>query len=302
MHRRFIPFLVLAGLGFVAGRAFAANPVDALVRELRRADGRVLVAAHRADWRNYPENSLEAIDSSIAAGVDMVEIDLARTRDGELVLMHDRTVDRTTTGKGRVADLTLAEIRALRLRKPYGAPTPYRVPTLREALVRIRGRILVNLDKSYDYFAEILPILESTGTTAQVLMKGAEPFGTVSSAHRERLARVAYMPVISMEKPDALQEVSAWVDSHLACAVELVFREWTPAVDQAMDLCRRGGVRIWVNTLWPELDGGLSDEQAEHEPGAVYGRLLAAGVSMIQTDAPKQVQAYLRHCPSTTSR
>ena len=61
---------------------------------------KTLIAAHRGDWRNACENSLEAIENAIRMGVDIVEVDLQRTKDGELILMHDRKLDRTTTGYG----------------------------------------------------------------------------------------------------------------------------------------------------------------------------------------------------------
>ena len=63
----------------------------------------VIVVAHRADWRNYPENSLEAIQSSIDMGVDMLEIDVQRTQDGVLILMHDHDLNRMTNGTGKIA-------------------------------------------------------------------------------------------------------------------------------------------------------------------------------------------------------
>ena len=60
----------------------------------------MLVVSHRADWRNAPENSLQGIRNCIDMGVDMVEIDLKKTKDGHLVVMHDKTINRTMTGKG----------------------------------------------------------------------------------------------------------------------------------------------------------------------------------------------------------
>lgn len=60
----------------------------------------VLVVSHRGDWRNACENSVEAVRNASRMGVDIVEIDLGRTKDGELIVMHDDKVDRTTTGKG----------------------------------------------------------------------------------------------------------------------------------------------------------------------------------------------------------
>ena len=60
---------------------------------------KILVVSHRADWRNAPENSLQGIQNCIDMGVDMVEIDLKRTKDGHLVVMHDKTINRTMNGK-----------------------------------------------------------------------------------------------------------------------------------------------------------------------------------------------------------
>ena len=77
----------------------------------------VMVTAHRACWRYSPENSLKGIEECINMGVDMIEIDVRMSKDGHLIVIHDETVDRTTNGKGEVADLTLNELRKLKLRK-----------------------------------------------------------------------------------------------------------------------------------------------------------------------------------------
>lgn len=70
-----------------------------------------MVVSHRGDWRNAPENSLQAFQNCIDMGVDMVELDLKKTKDGELILMHDGTLDRTTNGTGKPEDYTLAELK-----------------------------------------------------------------------------------------------------------------------------------------------------------------------------------------------
>lgn len=73
----------------------------------------VLVSGHRGDRVNGLENTMTAIKLAVNAGVDMIETDVRMTLDGELILMHDETVDRTTDGTGRVCDLTLEQIQAL---------------------------------------------------------------------------------------------------------------------------------------------------------------------------------------------
>src|SRR5215213_6287556 len=72
-----------------------------------------VAVAHRGANRVAPENTLPAYQAAIALGCEYVEIDVRATRDGALVLVHDRTVDRTTDGTGAVAELDFAAIRAL---------------------------------------------------------------------------------------------------------------------------------------------------------------------------------------------
>lgn len=74
---------------------------------------RILLGCHRGDRKNFPENTLPAFRAAVAMGLDAIETDVRRTKDGHLVLIHDREVDRTTNGTGRVDERTLAELRAL---------------------------------------------------------------------------------------------------------------------------------------------------------------------------------------------
>jgi len=95
--------------------------------------GPVQVIAHRGGPRHSPENTLTAFRTAIDQGVAWLEFDVQMTRDGELVVIHDETVDRTTDGTGAVRDLTLAQIRAL------DAGGGERVPTLEEVVVLARA-------------------------------------------------------------------------------------------------------------------------------------------------------------------
>jgi hypothetical protein len=84
----------------------------------------VYVAAHRGDWGDDPENSLQSLKWAAKLGVDIVELDLKRTRDGQFVVMYDSTLDRTTTGSGPVSDRTLEELKRLNLRAGTGIQRP----------------------------------------------------------------------------------------------------------------------------------------------------------------------------------
>src|ERR1700748_258686 len=86
----------------------------------------IMTSAHRGEHAHHPENSIPAIQGAVDAGMDYVEIDVRTTSDGQLVLMHDPSVNRMTNGKGLIKDMTLAEIKRLDL----GARFPGQFPGL----------------------------------------------------------------------------------------------------------------------------------------------------------------------------
>lgn len=109
------------------------------------------ICAHRGGGALFPENTVPALREAVRRGAQMVEFDLALTKDGELVLMHDRTVDRTTNGKGKVSDLTLAELRQLDAgAKLHPRFAGTRVPTLAEALAVLPRDLWLNFDIKSD--------------------------------------------------------------------------------------------------------------------------------------------------------
>ncbi|MBE6575876.1 MAG: glycerophosphodiester phosphodiesterase family protein [Ruminococcaceae bacterium] len=139
-------------------------------------DGRLLSSIHRGDFQNYPENSIEGIISAIRMGADSVELDIYRSRDGVLVLMHDATLDRTTdfaqkAGKNglptsnQICDWSFAELRQLRLRMNNKQPTDYVIPTFEEALRVCCGRTTIRLDRfgEWNWDGEIYPLVRKYG-------------------------------------------------------------------------------------------------------------------------------------------
>ena len=254
---------------------------------------RVLVASHRADWRNYPENSLEAIHSAIEMGVDILEIDVQCTADSQLIIMHDSKIDRTTTGKGRISELTLDSIQKCRLKNGVNIRTRYHIPTLREVLLACKGRVLINLDKADRYFDLVIPLLIETGTTRQIIMKGRRPAHEVDSLYGKYLNELIYMPIVNMDKAENINILQGHIPAN-RCAFELTYREDPTYMLQAYDLLN-GKSRIWVNCLWDTLCGGHEDDQALLDPDAHYGYLIhTLGASIIQTDRPEFLIHYLK--------
>ncbi|MFD9125291.1 glycerophosphodiester phosphodiesterase [Kitasatospora sp. NPDC059571] len=117
--------------------AAAALPADSTGGTAPDRCTALAVAGHRGSPRSAPENTMDSFEAALREGADWLETDVRTTRDGVPVLMHDATVDRVTDGRGAVADLTSAQIAALRVTAGPGAPRP--VPTLDALLRRIAG-------------------------------------------------------------------------------------------------------------------------------------------------------------------
>ena len=107
---------------------------------------RPMVVAHRGGASLGPENSLMAIERAITLGVDVVEVDVRLSADGYVVVMHDKSVNRTTGGKGRVNGLSLAQLKGLLLLDAAGNKTDERIPTLDEVFGLVAGRCRVLIE------------------------------------------------------------------------------------------------------------------------------------------------------------
>ena len=124
----------------------------------------VMIAAHRGVHNNVPENSIAAVHEGIRLGIDIVELDIRFTKDRKLVLVHNKTIDATTNGKGLVSDYTFDEIRKFRLLHKK-IVTNEVIPTLEEALLVAKGKILIDLDiKQDECLDSIMVLVKRTGT------------------------------------------------------------------------------------------------------------------------------------------
>ncbi|MFF5075602.1 glycerophosphodiester phosphodiesterase family protein [Actinoplanes sp. NPDC000266] len=277
-----------------AGHHSAESPGKLLLRHGPGAP--VMVAAHRGYWRGAPENSIGAITQAVSHGAQIVEIDVQRTSDGELVLMHDDTVNRATNGTGRVADLTLAQIKALRLREGLGggqaAVTGDTVPTLREAMQAVRrGGTLVNLDKAWAFRDQIYDLLAELGQVGQGLFKSSAPVAEVT-AFLEKDPRILYSHVVDDGNAG---DVGAFTGRRPQ-AYELIFDRLTdPQIQPAAVARARATSRVWINTMWYGLAAGYTDEASLRDPALGWASVVDRhGADMIQTDDEDNLNDWLQ--------
>lgn len=295
-------FLFCSLFALVAVTALAQSRAERILAEIRNPKSKyVVVIAHRSDWRHYPENSLAAMEGAIDMGVDMVEIDVQRTADGVLVCCHDKSVDRTTTGKGKVNELTADYIATLKLKTKEGV-TEYGMPTLAQALDLCKDRVLINIDKGMNYYDQIQSMLAERNMVEQVVIKSSKKPTTVAKYFAKHNQNMLYMPIINYREKN-WERHSPLFESYLASDVPTIAYEicWDGTLKGEQKVFKRvikSGAKLWVNTLWDSICGGKEHSFADNNAlngneDKIYGTLLKRGVTMIQTDRPQLLLDYL---------
>lgn len=242
----------------------------------------VLVAAHRGAHLSAPENSLLSIDKAIEAGAHIVELDVRQTKDGVFVLMHDKTLDRTTTGTGEVKDKTYEELKQIRLTN-HGEATTYHIPTLEEALLQAKGRILVDIDfkadgmqARFDAYQQIAE-LDVTDHVIFFLYDYTE----MATLH-------AYDPRIKiMPRAYDVEQLDEIIKSGLTDIVHIDASYYNDSLFR--DINQRSPIRIWANAL-----GAPDNEEAAGQAG--YAKLFEQMqyINVVQTDFPEKMVEFIQ--------
>jgi len=277
------------------------NRAEAIAAQIHNPNSKyVIVACHRGDWRNYPENSAMAIESIIKMGADIMELDLKMTKDSVLVLSHDHTIDRCTTGSGRVDDYTYEELMQFNLKRAHGVKSDTtHILTLEQALAICKDRICVNVDQGYAYYDKVLEIAERLGVVDQILIKGKKSIREVAEQEAKHDHNVMYMPIVDVQKEKGIALLNSYLDENVVpLAYEVCWQSEDGTFEETCKKIIAQGSKVWVNTIWASLCGGNGNDddaafQAE-DPATVYQRYLDNGVSMIQTDRPELLIGFLK--------
>jgi glycerophosphoryl diester phosphodiesterase len=307
MKSSVLPLLLLCSA--LSAPAVAA-PVGSAAIQARLADpsGTIFVVAHRGCHNpapahgftgHVPENSLAGVERCVALGVDMLETDIRRAADGTLVMFHDATVDRTTDGTGKVAELTWAQLSRLRLRQDEGgadaALTDQHPLTLEQMLAAAKGRIMLNLDVKAPIYAEAADAVRRAGMERQVVLKTEVGVQSRPLSSLPPFDQINFTPVL-LNPPgtdDMLQTMRNQLDGKVRpVAIELP-RMRAEQLPPLAALAKQRHVPLLVNTLWAGFLAGYGgDVDALRDPDAVWGRLYRAGVNAIQTDEPEALLRY----------
>lgn len=264
------------------------------------SEGRPFIVAHRGAWGPAPENSTEAVDAAVAAGYDVAEIDVRLSADGVPVTFHDDTLDRMTGLARRPGEIMAARLTALKLRAGSGGPdspvTDVPVQTLAQVLEAARGRICVDIDvKDRDARDAVRSVVADMKVGHQVDIKLPYQLGVdvEQALARDEAADIGRMLIVRFDADNWRATLRSVLELR-PFLVETEFDTYDRLVTVARVL-RDNGVALWVNTLDAVHSAGLSDSKAIADPGAVWGALIDAGVSFIQTDRPDAVAQFRAH-------
>lgn len=239
-----------------------------------------LISGHRGSTKEgYPENCLATLEHTLRHTPAFFEVDPRLTKDNVIVLMHDSTLERTTTGKGKVADYTWAELKELKLKDSKGNVTAYGIPTLEEALIWARGKTILNLDKKDVPLPMLAAKLREWGADSQVML----------TVHNAEQARFYYN-----DNPQRM--FSAFIKNKKELeAYEKAGIPWTQIMayvgpnsnaesKEMCDLLHARGVMCMISAA-PSYDK-LPDATARQ---TAYREIIEAGTDVIESDRPIEV-------------
>ena len=268
--------------------AGASKPLSERLDCLRETGGLLLVGHRGGPRSGYPENAMETLERTWKAGTRAMEIDIAETKDGKLVLMHDDDLDRTTTGTGLVADHTLAEIQALNL-KVRKRLTAYRPPSLEAALAwAVKTGAFLELDKKRSAsYAPVIAAIRAAKAENNVLLITYTDDQAVE-AHTAAPDLMINVTIKSVEQLDQLIARGVKPERLLA---------WTGIKDPQPELWKAlaaRGVESIFGTNGPP-DTSLDNRYWQDGNGAEFNKLATDGLHILVTGLSDKTTRQLRN-------
>ena len=279
---------------------FSGNDLNGLQKWVRFDPQRsYILSSHRGGaLPTFPENCIATFEHSLAHGCTMLEVDPRLTKDGAIVLHHDKTLDRTTSGTGLLSDRTLAELQQLTLKDSNGEATPHKMPTLQQVIDWARNKTLLVVDqKDVPLEQRIAAITENKAEAFVILIIG-------NLKHAQQVH--ASNPKITMEvMVPNLKRVKAIDESTLPWRNLIAFIGHQPPYDPDLikaihdcgAMCMAGTSRNLDLKLIKAATSKATDStpnQFTESLAESYRNLLDMGIDIIETDLPNQVHDVLR--------
>jgi len=238
---------------------------------------KIIVIAHRGDHTIAPENSLLAIQNAINDGADYVEIDLRTTKDNQLVLMHDPSVDRMTNGFGKVATLTYDSIRALKLyNKSVNHSDTLQVPNFEEVLQLCKHKINIYLDFKEANVQEAYAAIQKAHMEDQMVVYINTPNQFVD--WRKWAPKMPLILSLNSKVNDSFAMVQYLSRNN----IDIIDGNWNEYTKETVRAAKEMGVPVWA------------DMQSKFEDENYWLKGLILGLAGIQTDHPKELVQFIK--------
>lgn len=252
----------------------------------------IYVAAHRGFRSVYPENTMPAFKAAIDLGVDQIETDVRITRDGELVLIHDGTVDRTTNGTGKVCEKTFGEIRALDAGSYMGEQfSGTQIPTFIELMELVKDHPTMTLDielkeyptagreeLAYDVCDRVLKIVDDYGYTDRVVINtfSGKLHEYIYQKYGKKYRQHVYYPISNLGSV----KIDPYSYGYCTCMFKAIYNDVNIATKAEFDLMESMGPQPWAGA-------GVKDEHG-------VDLAIEAGATLITCDNPDVILDLLR--------
>lgn len=239
---------------------------------------RPMIVAHRGFSGYYPENTLRAFEEALKLPIDAIEIDVRRTKDGTLVVMHDEAVDRTTNGNGHVSEFTLSEIEKLDAGSWKGKEfLGTRIPTLNETLEFIKQQTMLLVEiKEPGTEREIIDIINHHKALKWVNLVSFHSDALLSAKRTEPQISCALIGGEDIGSSD--ESFADFVSGTLSCGANSVMVHYTTLTPERVHYCHKHFLSIGTWTV---------------DSRDLANRLIAMGVDAIATNRPDVVLALL---------
>lgn len=290
--KRFAIFLFLAGTRLLFTYAQSGPlPISQLIEIYNNPSkypNYIMLSAHRGYWKDYPENSVPAIQAAISLGVDMVEFDITTTDNGILYLLHDWGLDRLTSGHGVIKKReggefvnykSWNELKDVKLKLYTGEVTQYKLATLREALLACKNKVLVSIDKAENIIPQMYYLVKDLGMIQQVTFKTKiQTYPTpqsikqlVANTEDQKQLVKMFTPTIFNETyesdPNIITKMKAFINEGCTGFEMIYFKDTDKMLTQKVTVDGKtyNNVLSWLKTLnkriiqfpeWPENEKG----------------------------------------------
>ena len=245
-----------------------------------------LISGHRGGIvKDFPENSIAALENILRHTHAFFEIDPRLTKDSIIVVFHDAKLERVTNGTGKLSDYTWEELRKLKLKDTYGQLTNYTIPTLDEVIEWSKGKTILNLDKKDVPLAMIAKKIKEHDAASHVMLT-VHHVKEAQFYHKEDNRLMFSAHILSMESFHAFDQSGIPWSNIMA----YIGPKLTSLNKALMDSLHSRGVMCMIGT-GPSIDKITNAEERKK----AYQELIEAGVNVIESDLPIEVNKAISH-------